>query len=93
MRFDVNGLKIIYALNRFPNKTNSELSKIVGMKPSTFTTIKTKYQKNGWIKLVRIPHPSVIGMKVRGIELGVLKKELSSREALERLRKIGIQIK
>ena len=86
MKLYGNLLRVIYALNRYPNKSGSELCEITGLKSSTFTTIKTRCQDMGFISLVRIPNPNVIGMKIRFIEYGMLKKGLSIDDAYKLVR-------
>lgn len=58
---------VLYAITRFQNCNNRELSERLGMNYSTFTTIKERLRKNGYFRTVKAPFLQNLGCEMLAV--------------------------
>lgn len=83
MKWDKKSAEVTYALTRAPFFNSSEFSSILGMKQSTFTTVRNRLMDRGVMEFLWLPVPNALDMIIRGIEFGRLNYLLDKKEAVE----------
>ncbi|RLI61559.1 MAG: hypothetical protein DRO88_12875 [Promethearchaeia archaeon] len=59
--------KVLYSLIKYPDLSDKEISEILGIKTSTFTSIKKRLKKEGYYKLLIVPNLQYLGCEFVGV--------------------------
>lgn len=75
--------QVLYGLIRYPEKNDIVLSKKLAVKRSTFTGIRNKLEKEGFIKTIRVPNMPSLGYELLTVSYCNFTGNLQDAEAAE----------
>lgn len=88
MRLREREMLVLYSMTACPDHRISSICDHLGMKESTYVTMKKKLISTGLVRQHRTAHPLLFGLRVRGYENGFLKPGMDIGAAKEFINRI-----
>ncbi len=76
-------LKVLYCLTKWPRAPSREICSAISIKDPTFSSMRKRYLTSGVMRFERAIDPFVMGFKIRGVEYGMLRRDLDEGGARE----------
>ena len=74
-------LKALYCLTKWPRAPSREICSAISIKDPTFSSMRKRLLRSGVIRLERAIDPFLMGFKIRGVEYGMLRRDLDEDSA------------
>ncbi len=83
MALNDRDLRVLYCLTKWPRAPSREICSAISIKDPTFSSMRKRLLRSGVMRLERAIDPFVMGFKIRGVEYGVLRRDLDEDSARE----------